>query len=311
MKKVTKKSIPKKIKPLPVIVEKELATGSVLAPIEPYSRFKHMANPGDIIASLAACKKYYEITKRKIVYQQMVNQPAAYYAGAIHGTVDESGVMVTLNNPMFDMIKPLVESQEYIKEFIKYDGQEVHINLDIIRGQTNVNMPHGMLPAWYIYAWPDLACDLSEAWLILPLLQKPLEIQKQVRGKVILNFTERYRDQTLDYNFLKNYSPDLVFAGTEREYWLFCNKWGLTIERLNPKNFLEMAYALSSCRFLMSNQSFLWNICEAAKLPRLLEVCKWADNCQPMVGKNSYGYFYQVGAEYYFRRMYNETSNPL
>jgi hypothetical protein len=45
------------------------------------------------------------------------------------------------------------------------------------------------------------------------------------------------------------------------------------------------------------------------KTPRVLETCKWADNCQPGIGGDSVGYFYQVGAEYHFRTMYNKTAN--
>lgn len=302
-KKKTKHELPQRL-------EREVATASFAQPEEPFTTVKHMANMGDIIASLAACKKYWEITGRKIMYCQHVNFPAQYYPGATHGTMDENGTMVTLNNKMYEMIKPLVESQPYIHSFVKYDGQEINIDFDVIRGKTDVNMPHGMLPAWIMYAWPDLWTDLSKPWLRLPELKEPPEIQKQVKGKVIINFTERYRSHSpIDYFFLRNYAPDLVFAGTEREHWLFTNKWNLPIPRLEVNNFLEYAYALQACRFLLSNQSFAWNICDAAKFPRVLEVCKWADNCQPGIGEDSVGYYYQTGAEYHFRSMYNKTIN--
>jgi len=310
-KKPTKKKIAKKqveVNEPPRIVPIKEAFN--ITPPEYCTRVKHMANMGDIVASMAACKKYFDITKRQIVYQQLVNQPAQYYQGATHGTVDEQGTMVTLNANLFEMIKPLIESQEYIHSFIQYNGQRVDLDFDVVRGQTDVNMPHGMLSAWIMYAFPDLACDLSKPWLILPEVKDELVIQNEVKRKVIINFTERYRSHApIDYYFLKNYAADLIFAGTEKEYWLFCNKWGLSIPRLEVKNFLELAYAMKACRFLMSNQSFIWNIADAMKTPRVLEVCKWADNCQPHIGEDSYGYFYQVGAEYYFRTMYNKTAN--
>ena len=182
------------------------------------------------------------------------------------------------------------------------------MDFDVIRGKTFVNLPNGALQAWIIYAFPDLAFDLSRAWITLDG-KCPQKIKKQVSGKIILNFTERYRNQIIDYFFLKNYSNDLIFAGTEREHWLFCNRWQLNIPRLEINNFLELGYALKESRFLLANQSANWNLAEAMKTPRILEVCQYAQNCQPMVGENSYGFFHQVAIEYYFKRLYNETMN--
>lgn len=270
--------------------------------IKPAS-IKHLANVGDIIAALAACKTFYEITKRKIIFLQCVNVPGNYYPGAVHPTTDENGVQVTLNEEMFKMVQPLVESQDYIERFEKYVGQPVTVDLDVIRGKTDVNAPHGMLAAWPFYAYPDLARDLSKPWITLP--EKKMPVEKFVKGKIIVNFTERYRNNVISYHFLKSYAPDLIFSGTHREHLLFCNTWGINIPKLEIKNFLELSCALRSCRFLLGNQSWQWNLCEAAKFPRLLEVFKYADNCQPFMGENSYGYFYQEAAEYYFRLMYN------
>ncbi len=272
---------------------------------EYFTRVKHLANLGDIIASLAACKKFHEVTGRRIMYMQVVDNPAAYYQGAVHPTVDSTGVNVSVNSTGFEMIKPLIEAQEYIHSFVQYQGQPIDLNFDVIRGQTNVNMPHGMLPAWIMYAFPDLAIDLSKPWVTVPA-ETPKYVSDQVKGKVLLNFTERYRNQVMDYYFLKSYAPDLIFSGTEREHWLFCNRWGLDIPLLKTKNFLDLAHAIKQSRFILSNQSFNWNTANALGTPRILEVCMYADNCQPFVGPENYGYFYQVGAEYYFRTLYNK-----
>jgi hypothetical protein len=270
---------------------------------------KHFANLGDIIAVLPAIKKYYEVTKRKVVLAQQVNQLAAYYPGAVHPTVNEDGQNVCVNDAMYDMIKPLVESQEYIHKMERYEGQHVDLDFDVIRGdRTFVNMPNGMIQAWIMYAFPDLACDLTQPWVTLPEV-KDHPILKQVKGKIILNFTERYRNTVIDYFFMKKYAPDLIFAGTDREHWLFCNKWQLSIPRLEVKDFLEYAYAIKGARFLFGNQSLGWNLSEALKTPRVLEMCRYAPNCHPFVGVDSYGFFHQVGAEYYWRKLYNDTMN--
>lgn len=279
----------------------ELAVSSAIPVMDDlYTTVKHFPNLGDQIAVMPACKKYYDVTGRKIKFCQVINQAASYYPGAQHGTVDENGTMVTMNEVLFEMMKPLMESQEYIHSYVKYEGQKIDLDFDVIRGKTFVNLPHGAIQAWIVYAFPDLSFDLSKEWIALKG-KCPIHIKKQVSGKIIINFTERYRNGMTDYFFLKNYMPDLIFAGTEREYWLFCNKWQLTIPRLEVKDFLEYAYAINECRFMLCNQSFGWNIAEAIKKPRILEVCQYAQNCQIMIGEDSYGFFHQTGVEYYVK----------
>lgn len=270
----------------------------------PPTSVKHFANIGDIIAALPACKTFYEKTGRKVIFHQMVDQLAAYYAGATHPTLSDDGQMVCVNQKMFDMIKPLVESQEYIDSFVKYQGQQINIDFDRIRGEVFVNLPHGMIQSWVFYAWPDLSCDLSEPWIFLPKKSNP--IQKLTKGKIIVNFTERYRNHNIDYFFLKEYEKDLVFAGTEREHGLFCGKWNLEIPRLIVNDFLEYAYALKACAYFIGNQSFGWNLSQAMHVPRILEVCNYAANCMPFIGEDSYGYFHQTSVVYFTKLLYEK-----
>lgn len=273
------------------------------------ANIKHSCNPGDIVASLVACKKYYEVTGRKVRYLQHLNMPATYYQGASHPTVDERGTAVTLNSTMFDMIKPLVESQEYISSFERYNGEEIHVDFDVIRGKTFVNLPQGSIQAWLFYAFPDLESDISKPWLKLPELRT--QIEEVTKDKIILNFTERYRNTQvmLDYFFLQEYAPDLMFAGTETEHYKFCTRWNLNIPRLEVKDFLELTYAIRGARFTMCNQSMIWNICTALGTKRLLEVCNFAHNCMPFYGDGNLGYFHQMPMVHYFRSLWNKTRN--
>lgn len=287
-------------------LESEKAINEIVKPVQQYyCRVKHSVNLGDIIAALPACKRYWEVTKRKIIFSQTINQLGAYYEGAVHPTVDEQGRNVCVNLPMWEMMKPLVESQEYIHSFEKYEGQPIDLDLDVIRGKTFVGLPNLMIQSWIMYAFPDLSCDLSKPWIHLPEV-KNHPIKKQVGGKAILNFTERYRNDSMDYFFLQNYAPELIFAGTEREHYMFTSKWNLNIPRLEVKDFLEYAYAIKYSRFLLGNQSLGWNISQAMGTPRIVELCRYAPNVQPMVGENSHGFFHQVGVEYYVKRLFNE-----
>lgn len=292
--------------PKKVLVNSELPTEVPMEEGMP-GTFKHSVNPGDLIGAMGSMKKYHDITKRKVVVAQTLDRRGEYYPGAIHPTTDQNGQQVTCNQYMFDMLKPLIESQDYISSFQKYEGQHVDVDLDVIRGKTFVNMPHGPLTGWIALAHPDLEFDASKPWIELKG-DCPEYVRKQVRRKIIVNFTERYREGTLEYFFLQNYAPDLIFAGTPKEHAIFCGKWGLTIPRLEIDNFLDLAYGLKESRFVLGNQSMIWNICQAMQIPRVLEMFRFADNCFPSIGANSYGYFYQVAAEYYFRSMYNRTA---
>ncbi len=299
----------KKVKPkheLPPRLESELAASNIISTQGLSPRIKHSVNIGDLWAAMGALKKYYEVTKRKVIICQSCAQVALYYQGASHPTVNSEGVNVCMNDAMFDMCKPLVESQEYIEAFEKYTGQKIDIDFDVIRGRTFVNLPNGAIQQWIPLAFPDLQFDLTKAWINIEG-ECPEHISKQVKGKVILNFTERYRNDKIDYFFLQNYAPDLIFAGTEKEHFLFCNRWQLNIPRLIDNDFLELAHALKESRFLFGVQSQCWNLAEAMKTPRLLEICSFAANCQMMMGENSYGFLHQVGAEYSFRVLYNTT----
>lgn len=262
-------------------------------------RVKHSVNVGDLVGAMGAIKKYYELSKRKVIVSQTIDLPAQYYQGATHPTLDENGTMVCCNRKMWEMVKPLIESQDYIHSFEHYQGQAANVDFDVIRGKVFVNLPNGAIQNWIPMAFPDLAFDLSKAWITLDG-KCPPHIKQQVKGRVIVNFTERYRNNLMDYFFLKDFSAELVFAGTEKEWTLFCSKWNLNIPRLQVDDFLEYAYALKEARFFIGNQSFGWNICEAAKYPRIVELCNYAPNCIPGVGKDSYGYLHQEALRYYF-----------
>ena len=306
MKELSKKSKKKTGHIISKKLESELAITPLIPTQEYCCRVRHTVNLGDIVAALPACKRYWEVTGRRVIFCQSVNKKAAYYEGATHPTVDETGAAVCVNEPMWAMMKPLVESQKYIHSFEKYEGQPIDLDFDVIRGKTFVGLPNLMIQSWVMYAFPDLSIDLSKPWIELND-KCPDHVLKQVKGKIILNFTERYRNELIDYFFLQNYSPDLVFAGTEREHFLFTTRWNLNIPRLEVKDFLEYAYAIKNSRFILGCQSLGWNLAQAIQHPRIIELCRYAPNVQPMIGEDSHGFFHQIGVEYYVRRMYNET----
>jgi len=185
-------------------LQSEVATSSIITNQDTeFTRVYHAVNPGDLIAAMGAIKKYYDITQRKVIVSQSTQQLAIYYQGATHPTVNENGQNVCCNVPMWEMLKPLIESQYYVQEFEKYSGQRIDLDFNVVRGKTNVNLPNGSIQGWIPLAYPDLAFDISKPWITLDDKDCPKDIAEQVNGKVILNFTERYRNHMIDYFFLK------------------------------------------------------------------------------------------------------------
>lgn len=280
-------------------------------------RVKHFCNIGDLIASLPGLKELYETSGRKNIYYQQLNVPVNYYQDAVHPTVadDGSGKQVMCNQKMFDMIKPLIEKQDYIERLEPYQGQPVNIDLDVIRRERFVNIPHQAIQQWVFMSYPDMAADLSKDWietgevdisdcyLIDPFLVTTPTPIENLHEKVIVNFTERYRNKVINYYFLRKYQDKLIFAGTETEYLLFYKEWGLTIPRLVVTDFLQLAYIIKKAKFLLCNQSFQWNLSFAMHTPHILELCEHADNCQCFMYEDSFGFFHQPSVEYFFKRL--------
>lgn len=262
--------------------------------------FKHGVNAGDLIGSLAGVREVCRNMGQKAIIYQETNRLAEYYIGATHPTTDAQGRQVTMSEAIFKMIKPLITSQDYIEDFQEFKGQEIAINLDVIHTEQIVNIPYLALPTWPMYAFPDMACDITIPWI-------EVESSPITKGVVIVNMTDRYRNHKINYYFLKKYQDHLCFAGTEKEYETFMEKSEVKMPYLKVDDFLELASCIKGAKFIYGNQSMQWNIAQAMGSPRLLEICSFAPNCQPFVGKYNYGYYHQGGAEYLFNRLFEET----
>lgn len=275
---------------------------------------RHTVNPGDIIASMISCKKLYEITGKKINFMQKIGRIANYYPGAMHETKNALGDMVCVNQNIFDMIKPLVDSQEYINETVAFNSQRIDIDFDDIRGKTFVNVPMGAIQSWLFYAFPQLASDITDPWITINDSEDDEKMKHYFKDKIIVNFTSRYRSgiMGIDYGFLKKYSDNVIFCGTKQEHTKFMTDYSLNIERYEVPDFLVLAKTIKYSRFILCNQSFMWNIAQAMGTPRLLEVCNYAANCMPFFGEKNYGYFHQDALLYYFNELYagSKKRNP-
>lgn len=249
---------------------------------------------GDCWASLASVQQYHKLTGKKALFYLTNGRLAKYYEGAVHPTKNEENQHVMLNKRMIDMMIPLLKEQPYIEDAKMHSEELIHVDLNRIR-ETFVNMPYHALQRWYHYVYPDMSCDLSKQYIYVPDSDKNI-----AKEKLIVCRTERYQNQNIDYSFLKEYGNDVVFAGTDLEYNLFKLRFGLTIEHLQVNDFLELAQAIKQAKGVLSNQTQIFQLAEGMKTPRVVELCRFAPNVEP-IGEMAFEFYAQEAAEYFTR----------
>lgn len=267
-----------------------------------FVRYKTSSPAGDLISYLAGIRQIYRETGKKAIIYQRVDMVGGGYIGALHPFSNEFGDPVCMPKSMFDKLRPLLLSQEYIEDFVIYVGQDIDTDMDKIRLEIFTNQPKGSLNRWPAYAFPQMATDLSEAWIELPDFFTP-----KYSTKVFLNYTQRYRNHSINYFFLKKYESELIFAGLPEERDLFCRQWALDIPLLIIDDFFELAQEIVGCKFFAGCQSFCFQLAESMKVPRILETFPIMPNVIP-IGKNAYDYYHQQSCEYYFEKLMNETN---
>jgi hypothetical protein len=235
----------------------------------------------------------WEDTGRKGIFYQRLGMQGIGYADSIHPFVNGEDEPICMNKYMFDMLSPLVCSQEYIQDFRVYDGEEVNVDFDLIRMERYTNQPRGSLNRWYNYVFPQMATDLSKPWLKAP---------KSNLKNIIINFTQRHRNSFVTYYFLRDYKEKIVFVGLQKERDLFCKAWNLDVPLLEVKDFLQLATVIQSSNFFLGNQSFCFQLAEAMKTPRILEIFPIMPNVIP-IGEHAYDFYHQGGIEYYFKKL--------
>lgn len=260
-----------------------------------YISVKSSSPAGDSLAALPSLRQLYRATGKKIMFYQALNVVGEGHPGIHQAFQNERGESIMMSKQTFDNLCPLLKSQECIFDVQEYVGQHVGYDLDEIRLKTFCNQSVGSLNRVLWYAFPELACDLSEVCL---------DVSRNTfyEDKVIINFTPRYRNHWLSYYFLKDYQDKIVFAGLQKERDEFCKKWLLDIPLLETKDFYELAITINSCKFFMSNQTSFFQIAENLKTPRLLETCQNLAHVIPM-GKNGYDAYHQQAMEFYFKKL--------
>lgn len=264
---------------------------------------KHSMPAGDLLAMLPGLRQVCISNGWGVTIYQRVNVPygdmMGAYVGAAYSTKNENNVPVTMNAQLFEALFPLLIYQDYIADFIQWDGEPTSIDLDILRTQ-DTTMPYGSLNRHPMYLFPDMTTDLSKKWLTVPD-----QTDNRAVGKILINRTARYNNMLISYNFLRAYGDNVLFVGLPEEHKVFCEQNNLNIQRLKAKDYLEIAIAMKSCKFYIGGQSSLFQVAEGLKIKRVLEVCKPMPNVIGS-GKGFYDFLYQSALEYYCEKLFNE-----
>lgn len=273
--------------------------------IKNYS-FKISVFSGDILYLLSSIRHVCLQKQTKAEIYVWLNRP---WADSVEGQKHPYGV----NKYALDMMKPLVESQDYIACFKEWQGEKVTCDLDDIRHKTHSTMPHGSIMRWAGQIWPDMQPDASKAWINLDGLEGAElllrgDMHEKCKGKILINRTGRWRNDHIHYWFLREYQEHLMFVGLPEEHEAFCKEWELSIPKLDVVDFLDLAIAIRSCRYFIGNQSLCFALAEAMKVPRLLEVCRYAPNVIPS-GAGGYDFLHQFALEWFVKDQESPFNN--
>lgn len=238
--------------------------------------FTHSGNAGDIIYALPTLKKIHQLTGAKINLYFILGKPLILPKYSTHPLGN-----VMLNQPMADMLIPLISAQAYISNCETYTDQKIDVDLDYFRSGL-VPQDKGNIARWCGYI-TGVNPDLWIPWLAVTP-------NKSFKDHIIIARSARYQNKIIDYRFLNKYSL-LKFVGVESEYQEI-RKYLPKIEWVQVSNFMDLAQIIAGCKFFIGNQSFPYAIAEALKIPRILEVAMEVINVVPE-GENAFDFLFQ------------------
>ena len=234
--------------------------------------FLHSGHCGDIIFSLPVIKELSK-THECNLYIRVNKKMSLPY-------LKHPGKNVYIDNRMLNIFLPLLKTQKFIHSVKKYDNEEIDINFDLFR-ELPVNIIFNQA-RWFFHV-SGVQVDLSEPYL-------DVDPHKKIVDKIVIHRTFRYRNQFINYKFLKKYK-NLVFIGLKDEFEDL-KKDVKNLIFYNCEDFLEMAQIIKASKFFIGNQSIAYPMAEAMKVPRILEGCPYFPVSQP-IGKNAFDFYYQ------------------
>ncbi len=262
----------------------------VQAPIIPIPakeeyHFKHSGNCGDIIYAIPAMLA---IAKGRPIHLHCNINREASYGKKVHPLGN-----VMLNSKMVEMLQPLILSQAGFVTCDMLDGQEIDIDLDLIRDYPFL-LNRGNISRWYFLIFGEYY-PLDKPWLsVMP--------DTSLQNAILVARSQRYHAPGISYDFLRTYEQ-VFFIGVEAEF----EEMKLSVPHIQYKpvrNFLEMAGLIAGCKLFIGNQSFPYSIAEAMKVNRLMEWYFQTPNVN-VEGNQGFDFCFQPNFEKLVRERYS------
>lgn len=221
--------------------------------------YYHSGDLGDIIISLAVIKN--------------TGGGDLYLGPTLKIPTERFGPRENITYKNYEFLKPLLESQPYIRNVIYTETYPENVTHDLNKFRTFYFKTHNEYESW-----PNgVNIDLLESTLSafdLDLSVKNVEWlyvrpSKPSVKKIIINRTLRGTSQSSDidaaYSYLvQNFSQDCGFIGLDDEYDYFVEKFGY-IDRIKINDAKELADIIYQSRLYIGNSSFALWIAESFK----------------------------------------------
>ena len=220
-------------------------------------------------------------------------------------------------------LKPLLESQPYIKTVAQIDNPPSGVTIDFSDYQSFYRLMlrcdlislNCMVAGVRTHQFPlkissvslrskhvkYMNCDIDldehrDLQMWRPNQRWLTNIEPVHKSDIIINLTERYHDWNnekhnpafhFDYTLLKDY--DCGFIGWDNEYDLFCDRYGFSPRHIHITNALDVAQYIRGSKLFVGAASSAKAIAEGLKHPTLMEISKeWPDD----LPKHSHGHYF-------------------
>lgn len=171
------------------------------------------------------------------------------------------------------LVAQLMAIQPYVRQVMCQKkiswGDYGALDLGIFR-KGKVNMACGDISLRYNFIRRQLNYyNVYQPWLVVPQTDK----FNQFKKKIVIFRSPRYRNNKVNYSPLRQFVKDCIYIGLQKQYTLFCIQNGFKPQFLRLNNFIQACQLMKSCAFVVGNQTFLFSLAQALKVPRLLEMC--------------------------------------
>mgnify|MGYP001277952883 FL=1 len=245
--------------------------------------FLHSGHCGDLIYSLALIKELSKSHQCNLFIGVGKKIEGAYFKHPAKG--------VYIDNRIAKQILPLLKFQSFLNEVKIHSEENIDINLDLFRDlpiSLNFNSCR-----WYFHL-TGVHVDLSAPYL-------DSTEHKNIKDKIVILRTFRYRNHFINYKFLNKIDDDIIFIGLKEEFEDL-KKDIPKLQHYEPENFFEMSQIIKSSKFFLGNQTPAFAIAESLKVPRLLECSPDFTVVQP-IGGDCYDFYFQIHFEKWFKKL--------